>query len=133
MRSTTCSHSKPCVLEGHGLGGRVGVVDRRLVHVAELQAHALAVLEVDGGEQDHGFHLRKLADQGQAQRLALFRVELGAGLVAAGDGGGDRAAVIGRCDHVAGLLCAEMIGVDEIGVQAVIAGGDALRTADARA
>jgi hypothetical protein len=26
-----------------------------------LQAHGLAVLEVDGGKQDHGFHFKKLA------------------------------------------------------------------------
>ncbi len=33
----------------------------RARHVALLQAHAGAVLEVDGGKQDHGFHFRKLA------------------------------------------------------------------------
>ena len=41
------------LLEGLRLRGRIGVVDGRRGHVAELQAHALAVLEVDGGEQDH--------------------------------------------------------------------------------
>ena len=50
-----------------GLEGRcacaAGIVieDGRLRHVALLEAHALAVLEVDGGKQDHGRHLRKLA------------------------------------------------------------------------
>ena len=28
-------------------------------HVALLEAHALAVLQVDGGKEDHGFHFRK--------------------------------------------------------------------------
>ena len=31
----------------------------RARHVALLEPHALAVLQVDGGEQDHGFHFRK--------------------------------------------------------------------------
>ena len=37
------------IFESLGLRGRVGVIDRRLLHIAELQANALAVLEVDGG------------------------------------------------------------------------------------
>ena len=41
------------VLEGLGLGAGVGIVDGRLLHVAELEAHALAVFEVDGGKKDH--------------------------------------------------------------------------------
>jgi hypothetical protein len=49
FRSTTCSHSQPCVLEGLGLGGGIGVEDRRLVHLAQQEAHALAVFQVDGG------------------------------------------------------------------------------------
>ena len=36
-------------LEGPGLGGGVVVEDGRLVHAAELEADALAVLQVDGG------------------------------------------------------------------------------------
>ena len=50
---------KALALEGPRLRGRVGVVDGRLRHVAELQAHALAVLEVDGGKQDHVRRLRR--------------------------------------------------------------------------
>ena len=49
------------LLEGPRLRGGVVVVDGRLLHVAELQADALAVLEVDGGKRITGFHLRKLA------------------------------------------------------------------------
>ncbi len=47
--------------EAPGLGRRVIVEDGRLLHVAELQTHALPVLEVDGGEEDHGVQSRKLA------------------------------------------------------------------------
>ena len=43
------------------LCGGVVVEYGGLIHVAQLQAHALAVLQVDGGKQDHGRHLRKLA------------------------------------------------------------------------
>ena len=47
--------------EGARLIGRVGVEGGGARHVALLEAHALAVLQVDGGEEDHGFHFRKLA------------------------------------------------------------------------
>ena len=52
---------EPLLLKSLGLRCWIGVINRRLVHVAELQAHTLAVLEVDGGKQDHGCHLRKFA------------------------------------------------------------------------
>ena len=43
-------------LEAEGLCGRVVVEDSGLRHVAELQADALAALQVDGGKQDgHGW------------------------------------------------------------------------------
>ena len=106
FRSTTCSHSKPCVFERLGLRGRVGVVDGRLVHVAELQANALAVLEVDGGEQDHRLPPQEIRDQGQAERLALFRMELRSGNIVARDGGGDRAAIVGGGQHIVAGLAA---------------------------
>ncbi len=49
--------------EGFALIGRVGVIDRRLFHQPELQAHAFAILQVDGGKENghQGFHFRKLA------------------------------------------------------------------------
>ena len=42
---------------------RCGIVIEhgRLIHVAQLEAHALAVLEVDGRKKDHGVHLRKFS------------------------------------------------------------------------
>ena len=48
-------------LEGGGLRRGVVVEDGGLRHVAELQAHALAALEVDRGVEDQGDHFRKLA------------------------------------------------------------------------
>ena len=41
-------------LEGMRLRGRIAVEHGGARHVALLQAHGKAVLEVDGGEQDHG-------------------------------------------------------------------------------
>ena len=47
--------------EGSRLRGGVGVEHRRLRHVAAQEPDALAVLEVDGGKENHGRHRRKLA------------------------------------------------------------------------
>ena len=46
--------------EGARLRRRIEVEHGRARHVALLEAHALAVLQVDGGKEDHGFHFRKL-------------------------------------------------------------------------
>jgi hypothetical protein len=43
------------------LRGGIAIEHGRARHVALLQAHRDAVLQVDGGEKDHGFHLRKFA------------------------------------------------------------------------
>src|SRR5690606_13005506 len=43
---------KPLRLERPGLRSRIVIEHGRRVHLAELQADALAVLEVDGGEED---------------------------------------------------------------------------------
>ena len=48
-------------LEGMRLRRRIAVKHRRARHVALLEPYADAVLEIDGGEEDHGFHFRKLA------------------------------------------------------------------------
>ncbi len=40
---------------------RIAAENSRTRHIPLLQAHGLAVLEVDGGKQDHGFHFKKLA------------------------------------------------------------------------
>ena len=48
-------------LEALRLSDRIGVEHGRLLHLALAEPDAFSVLQVDGGEQDHGFHLRKLA------------------------------------------------------------------------
>jgi hypothetical protein len=40
---------------------RVAIEHRRARHVALLQAHGIAVLEIDGRKKDHGFHFKKFA------------------------------------------------------------------------
>ncbi len=47
--------------EGLRLRRRIAVEHRRARHVALLQAHGFAVLQIDGGKQDHGFHFKKFA------------------------------------------------------------------------
>ena len=52
---------KALPLELRGLRGRIVVEDRRALHVAMHEAHAAPFLQVDGGIENHGRHLRKLA------------------------------------------------------------------------
>ena len=52
---------EPLRREDARLGGRIVIELGRPFHVAMDEPHALAVLEIDRGKQDHGRHLRKLA------------------------------------------------------------------------
>ena len=52
---------KTLLLEGVRLRRRIAVEHRRARHVALLQAHGFAVLQIDGGKQNHGFHFKKFA------------------------------------------------------------------------
>ena len=52
---------EPVLDERPRLDGGIGVEDGRARHVALHKTNALAVLEIDGGKEDHGRHLRKLA------------------------------------------------------------------------
>ena len=47
---------EPLLRKGSRLRGGVEVEHGRACHVALFEAHALAVLQVDGGKEDHGFH-----------------------------------------------------------------------------
>ena len=76
-----------------------------------------------------GVQRRKLVEDAQADLLALLDVELGAGAVAGGDHGDDRAAVIGGGEHLVRIAAAQRVAVHEIGV---IAGLEARPAADAR-
>src|SRR5262249_10514154 len=59
---------EPLRLEAVRLGGRVEVENGRARHIALLEAHAQAVLEVDGRKEDHGCTLRKLAIRARPRR-----------------------------------------------------------------
>ena len=144
-RSTTCRCRKPCDLEGVRLRRRIAVEDGGARHVALLQAHGEAVLEIDGGKQDHGSHseLGHLADHaGLGQRPIVGRIVHGfhfrklaisaspsfwlfsgwncvPAMLSRADDGGDRPAVVGLRDQVGGVGGLELIGVHEIGVQPV--------------
>ena len=54
LRSTRCSHSQPALAKALAWAAGLSLNTVALRHVAAQQAHALAVLEVDGGKQDHG-------------------------------------------------------------------------------
>ena len=157
-------------LERPRLRRRIAVKHGRARHVALLEPHAGAVLEVDGGEQDHDWtrsatrgaalaadarsrrergcvrqardaraawritaSTSGIGDQPQAQPLALLRMELGADDGVAADDRGDRAAVVGLGDEIGALGRLEVVGVHEIGVQAVRPERRCRRAADAAA
>ena len=44
---------EPLILKALGLGGGIIVEHGGLLHVAQLEAHALAVFQIDGRKQDH--------------------------------------------------------------------------------
>ena len=54
--------------EGARLRGRIEIEHGRARHVALFEAHALAVLQVDGGKEDHGFHFKKLEIRASPKR-----------------------------------------------------------------
>ncbi len=113
-------------LEGMRLRRGIAVKHRGARHVALLEPHADAVLEVDGGKKDHGRPLQEIGDQLEAQPLALLRVELRADHGVAPDHGGDRAAVVGLGHQIGALVGLEMERVHEIGVQALRPDRDAV-------
>ena len=67
-RSTTCRYSNPCAAKLRGLRRRIEVEHGRARHVALLEAHALAVLQVDGGKKNHGFHFKKFEIRASPKR-----------------------------------------------------------------
>ena len=67
-RSTTCRYSKPCAAKAARLRRRIEVEHGGARHVALLEAHALAVLQIDGGKEDHGFHFKKFEIRASPKR-----------------------------------------------------------------
>ena len=135
-RSVQVDHVQPVesgCLEGACLRRRIDVEHGSFGHVALPEPHALPVLQVDGGKQDHGFQFRKLAISAKPELLALLGVELAACHVVLGDDRGDRAAVVGARQHVRLSVGVEVVGVHEIGVKPVRRPAAAARAPDARA
>ena len=64
------------ILEGFRLGARIVVIDRCAIHLAQPEANALAILQINGGEEN--------PRQGQCP----FRFARPHGLAAAGGAGG---------------------------------------------
>ena len=141
-RSTTCRCSKPCGLEGMGLRRRIAVEDGGARHVALLQAHAQAVLQIDGGKQDHvtltrsaigrqirmasgpsaplhGFQFRKLAIKASPSFWLFSGWNCVPAMLSRDNHGGDRPAIVGLGQQVARIGGLELIGVHEIGMQPV--------------
>ena len=54
--------------EGSRLRRRIEVEHGRARHVALFEAHALAVLQIDGGKEDHGFHFKKFEIRASPKR-----------------------------------------------------------------
>src|SRR5271167_1969002 len=61
--------------------------------------------------------VEEIRDQGKPKFLALFRVELGAGIILPGDEGGDRPAVVGIGDEIGAIGHREVVAVHEISMQ----------------
>src|SRR5690606_11989326 len=69
---------------------------------------------------------QEIGDQGEAESLALFRMELCRGHVVAFDEGCHRPTIIGGRDDVRGVFRCQMVRMDEIGVQPVRPGRNAV-------
>ena len=65
-----------------------------------FEADAAAVLEVDGGKEDHGRHLRKLAISARPSAWLFSGWNCVPAMLSRADDGGDRPAIIGGRDHV---------------------------------
>ena len=59
---------KALALEVARLRGGIEIEHRGARHVALFEANALAVFEIDGGKEDHGFHFRKLEIKARPKR-----------------------------------------------------------------
>ena len=118
LRSTQCSHLKPA--SANSLAWAAG---SSLKTVADsitpaLQPHATAVLQIDGGEQDHGVHSRKLPRMVRPAAWLFSGWNCVPDDIAASDRRGERAAVIGGGQNMRRIGGADDIGMHEIGVRA---------------
>src|SRR5215813_9235660 len=134
-RSTTWRYSKPCASKAWAwaAASRLNTVARaaspcsRRTHKPSLRS--MAGNRITSARDFHfgsRFPLQKVGDERQAEALALFRVELGAGKRVARHHGGDRAAIVGLGHEVGAVFGLELIRVHEIGMPALRSEPEAL-------
>src|SRR5262245_26314837 len=134
-RSTTWRYSKPCASKAcaWAAASRLNTVARagspcsRRTHKPSLRS--MAGNRITSARDFHfgsRFPLQKVGDERQAEALALFRVELGAGKRIARHHGGDRAAIVGLGHEVGAVVGLELIRVHEIGMPALRSEPEAL-------
>ena len=99
-RSTTCRYSKPCRSKARACAAGIVVEDGRRGHVALREAHALAILQVDRGKQDHGRHLRKLPMSARPSLWLFSGWNCVPTRLSRADDGGERRAIVGRREHM---------------------------------
>ena len=105
--------------ESARLLGRVAMEHRRARHVALFEAHGFAVFQIDGGKKDHGFHFRKFAISARPSFWLFSGWNCVPTMLSRADDRGDRAAIVGLGHEIGALRHLELIGVHEIGVQAL--------------
>ena len=81
------------LFKGARLRGRIAMKHGRARHVALLEPHGEAFLEVDGGKQNHGFHFRKLAINASPSRWLFSGWNCVPTMLSRADDRGERAAI----------------------------------------
>ncbi len=118
--------------EGSRLRRRIEIEHGGARHVALLQAHALAVLQINRWKENHGFHFKKLEIRARPKRWLFSGVKLGADRGVLADDRGHRPAIVGARQHVRLVGGVEVIGVHEIGVAPLRPERQPLQHRDAR-
>ena len=76
---------------------------RRARHVALLAGARFAVLQIDGGKEDHGFHFKKFAISARPSFWLFSGWNCVPTMLSRADDRGDRAAVIGLRHQIGAL------------------------------
>src|SRR5262249_8779210 len=137
-RSTTWRYSNPSATKvcACAAGSRLNTVARALspcssrtqtpslMSMAGNKINGVALRSIRAGTTASRRPVEEVRYQCRPKFLALFRVNRGAGIIVAGDEGGDGAAVIGRGHEIGAVADLEMVAVHEIGMQPVAAERD---------
>src|SRR5260370_11343083 len=132
-RSTTCKYSNPSASNpvAWAAASRLNTVARpmspcsRRTHtpsfrsIAGNRINALALRHSSGGAVDMSrLPPEEICDQGKSQLLALFRMKLRTGIIAAPDQGRDRSTIVAIRHQIGRVLDLQVVTMDEIRVQA---------------